>query len=93
VLLISQRTGWPISARRQAALLANGWERLLNFANHFSRHSTATFVSVITTGDFARFVYTIAARRMTDTEILHLARWPRPQRHADLCGRGFLQRW
>ena len=93
VLLICQRTRLAdFGLAAQAALLGEtAGKGLLNFANHFSRHSTATFVSLITTGDFARFVYTIAARRMTDTEILHLGGLATAFNvMQDLCGRGFL---
>jgi AraC-like DNA-binding protein len=45
---------------------------LRNLVNHFNLHSTASIISLITTGEFTRFAYAIAAPDMTVTRPFQL---------------------
>ena len=45
---------------------------LQNLIEHFNLHSSATTVSVVSTGEFARMVYAIAETGMTDTRQLQI---------------------
>ena len=74
MLLISQHTRLTdFGLAGQIALCAeNAGEGLQRFVDHFNLHSSATTVSLITSGNFARFVYAIAEHRMTSTRQLQL---------------------
>jgi len=74
VLLISQHTRLAdLGLAGQVALCAeSAGEGLQRFVDHFNLHSSATSVSLITSGQFARLVYAIAAHGMTSTRQLQL---------------------
>lgn len=74
VMLISQQTRLVnFGLAGQYALCgATAGEGLQNLIDHFNLHSSASIISLITTGDFARFVYAIAAPDMTVTRPFQL---------------------
>ncbi len=74
ILLISQHTRLvDMGLAGQIALCAeNAGEGVARLVDHFNLHSSATSVSLITSGNFARFVYAIAEPRMTSTRQLQL---------------------
>jgi len=74
VLLISQHTRLAdLGLAGQVALCAeSAGEGLQRLVDYFNLHSSATTVSVITSGQFARLVYAIAAHGMTSTRQLQL---------------------
>ena len=59
-------------AGRAALCTTNAGEALRTFARHFNLHSSATTVSVLTAGGFARLVYAISVSGLTDTRQLQL---------------------
>jgi AraC-like DNA-binding protein len=73
-LLISQHTRLTDFglAGRIALCAEYAGEGLQRFADHFNLHSSATTASVITSGQFTRFVYAIAEQGMTSTRQLQL---------------------
>ena len=74
VLLISQHTRLAdFGLAGQAALCAeSAGEGLQRLIHYFNLHSSATTVSLITAGNFTRFVYAIAERGMTSTRHFQL---------------------
>ena len=74
ILLISQHTRLvDMGLAGQIALCAeNAGEGVARLVDHLNLHSSATSVSLITSGNFARFVYAIAEPRMTSTRQLQL---------------------
>jgi AraC-like DNA-binding protein len=73
-LLISQHTRLANFglAGRIALCAESAGEGLQRFVDHFTLHSSATTVSVIASGQFARLVYAIAAHGMTSTRQFQL---------------------
>lgn len=73
-LLISQYTRLAdLGLAGQIALCSeHAGEGLQRLVDHFNLHSSATTVSLITSGDFSRFVYAIAEHGMTSTRQLQL---------------------
>jgi len=69
LLLISQHTRLAdFGLAGQLALCAeNAGDGLQRLVDHFNLHSSATTVSLITSGNFTRFVYAIAEQGMTST--------------------------
>ena len=59
-------------AGRIALCADHAGEGLQRFADHFNLHSSATTASLITSGQFTRFVYAIAEQGMTSTKQLQL---------------------
>jgi len=74
VLLIGQHTRLTDFglAGRIARCAEYAGEGLQRFVDHFNLHSSATTVSLITSGRFTRFVYAIAEHGMTSTRQLQL---------------------
>jgi AraC-like DNA-binding protein len=74
VLLLAQDTRLAdMGLAGQVALCAeSAGEGLQRFVDHFNLHSSATSVSLITSDQFARLVYAIAAHGMTSTRQLQL---------------------
>jgi AraC-like DNA-binding protein len=75
VLLISQHTRLAdLGLAGQVALCTESTgEGLQRFVDHFNLHSSATTVSVITSGQFARLIYAIVAHGVTSTLQLQMA--------------------
>lgn len=70
---------------------ATAGDGLRNLVDQFNLHSSASIVTVITTGDFARFVYAIAAPDVTATRPFQLgAMTVAFNLIQDLCGPGML---
>lgn len=69
LLLISQHTRLAdFGLAGQVALCAeNAGDGLQRLVDHFNLHSSATTVSLITSGNFTRFVYAIAEQGMSST--------------------------
>jgi AraC-like DNA-binding protein len=66
-------------------------EGLQNLVDQFNLHSTASIISLITTGDFARLAYAIAAPNMTVTRPFQLGAMTMALNILqDLCGPGML---
>lgn len=59
-------------AGRAALCASTAGEALHTFARHFNLHSSATTVSVLTSGRFARLVYAISVGGLTDTRQFQL---------------------
>ena len=74
VLLISQHTRLAdFGLAGQIALCAeNAGDGLQRLVDHFNLHSSATTVSLITSGNFTRFVYAITEQGMINTRQLQL---------------------
>jgi AraC-like DNA-binding protein len=74
VLLINQHTRLADLglAGRIALCAESAAEGLQRFVDHFNLHSSATTVSLLTSGNFARLVYAIAEHGMTSTKQLQL---------------------
>jgi len=74
VLLVTRHTQLAdLGLAGQVALCAETTgEGLQRFVEHFSMHSSASTVSLITSGNFARLVYAIDALGMTSTRQLQL---------------------
>ncbi len=74
VLLISQHTRLAdFGLAGQIAVCAeNAGDGLQRLVDHFNLHSSATTVSLITSGTFTRFVYAITEQGMTNTRQLQL---------------------
>jgi AraC-like DNA-binding protein len=60
------------AAGQIARVGTNVGEGLCNFADHFNLQSTASTVSLITSGQFTRFVYAISVHGMTDARHLQI---------------------
>jgi AraC-like DNA-binding protein len=74
VLLVTRHTRLAdLGLAGQVALCAESTgEGLQRFVDHFSLHSSASTVSLVTSGNFARLVYAIDAVGMTSTRQLQL---------------------
>jgi len=73
-MLIGQHTrladfGLAGRAATCGATVGNG---LRSFANHFNLHSSATTVSIVTSGDFARLIYAISISGLANVRQLQL---------------------